>query len=99
MAVPGGQCVTCGGEIIEERWEMGFRYCLAKECVRKNYRGYTVLEIGQTKTNAEYKILTEKTLREVAEGKYRRDPIVVKRQSGSGAKAPPATFKPARQPQ
>lgn len=87
-------CVTCGENIGEERAEMGFSYCLAKDCVKANYKGYTVVEIGQTKTNAEYKILSEDTLRDVAEGKFRRDPVVVQRQSGSGAKAPKLPFAP-----
>jgi len=88
-------CVTCGDEIIEERWELGFRYCLKKPCVRANYKGLTIMEIGQTKTNAEYTIVTEKTLRDMREGKYRRDPVVVQRQPSRGGKVK-MTAKPPK---
>lgn len=78
-------CVTCGDEIIPERVELGFNYCTKRPCVRENAKGLTVAEIGQHKTNAEYVILKgepgEKALRDMREGKYRRDPVVVKRES------------------
>jgi hypothetical protein len=44
----------------------------------------TVVEIGQHKTNAEYVILGgasgEQALKDAREGKYRRDPVVIKRE-------------------
>lgn len=44
-----------------------------------------MVEIGQHKTNAEYVILEgdtgERALKDMSEGKYRRDPVVVKRES------------------
>ncbi|HUO38238.1 MAG TPA: hypothetical protein VMU34_10495 [Mycobacterium sp.] len=78
-------CVICGDRILPERAELGFTYCTKKRCVRENRAGLTVVEIGQHKTNAEYVILEgdagEKALRDMREGKYRRDPVVVKRES------------------
>jgi hypothetical protein len=45
----------------------------------------TVVEIGQHKTNPEYVILDgnagEQALKDMRDGKYRRDPVVVKRES------------------
>ena len=82
----GRTCVTCSDEIGEERWAIGFRYCMKRECVRANHRGLVIVEIGQTKTNAEYAIMTEQVLRDMREGKYRRDPIVVQRQPSHGGK-------------
>ena len=81
------KCVTCGDEILPERVELGFAYCTKKACVRENAQGFTVVEIGQTKTNAEYVVLDgaagERALKDMREGKYRRDPVVVKRESAA----------------
>lgn len=78
-------CVTCGDEILPERAELGFTYCTKRACVRDNAEGMLVAEIAQHKTNAEYVILKgeagERALRDMREGKYRRDPVVVKRES------------------
>jgi hypothetical protein len=63
---------------------LGFRYCTKRACVRKNAEGMLVAEIAQHKTNAEYVILKgaagESALRDMRDGKYRRDPVVVKRE-------------------
>jgi hypothetical protein len=94
-------CVTCGDEILHERAELGFTYCTKKECVRANGKGYTVVEIAQNKTNAEYVVLDgaagERALKDMAEGKYRRDPVVVKRQSAAAKfDAPKVRFRKPR---
>ena len=63
---------------------MGFHYCTKPNCVRENREGFTVVEIAQHKTNPEYVILEggagEQALKDMQEGKYRRDPVVVKRE-------------------
>jgi hypothetical protein len=78
------RCVTCGDEILPERTELGFTYCTKQACVRANAKGLLVAEIAQHKTNAEYVILRgeagQRALRDMREGKYRRDPVVVKRE-------------------
>jgi hypothetical protein len=78
------KCVTCGDKILPERAELGFKYCTKKKCVRENHEGLIVAEIAQHKTNAEYVILKgeagEQALKDMREGKYRRDPVVVKRE-------------------
>jgi hypothetical protein len=78
------RCVTCGDEILPERTELGFTYCTKRECVRANAEGMLVAEIAQHKTNAEYVILKgeagQRALRDMREGKYRRDPVVVQRE-------------------
>jgi hypothetical protein len=77
--------VTCGDLILPERAELGFAYCTKPDCVRANRKGLTVVEIGQHKTNPEYVILDgdagEQALKDMRDGKYRRDPVVVKRES------------------
>jgi hypothetical protein len=92
------KCVTCGDEILQERTDLGFIYCTKKPCVRENAKGFTVVEIGQTKTNAEYVVLEgaagERALRDMREGKYRRDPVVVKRETaGIDFEPPKVAFK------
>lgn len=98
------KCVTCGDEILPERAELGFEYCTKAACVRENGAGLIVAEISQHKSNPEYVILNgergERALKDMREGKYRRDPVVVKRESrksdfrvakGSFAKPKPQT--------
>jgi hypothetical protein len=78
------QCRTCGDAILPERVELGFDYCTKQRCVRENREGLAVVEIAQHKTNSEYVIVDgksgEQALKDVREGKYRRDPVVVNRQ-------------------
>ncbi len=97
------KCVTCGDEILAERVGLGFTYCTKNSCVRQNSKGFTVVEIGQTKTNAEYVVLEgaagERALTDMREGKYRRDPVVVRRESAASTfDVPEARFaKPKTQ--
>ena len=76
--------MTCGDKVLPERAELGFNYCTKKTCVRENHEGLIVAEIAQHKTNAEYVILKgeagEQAMKDMREGKYRRDPVVVKRE-------------------
>jgi hypothetical protein len=94
---PETMCVTCGDAILPERVELGYTYCTKQSCVRENREGLTVVEIAQNKTNPEYVILDgkrdERVLRDVQEGKYRRDPVVVKREKPTtDFTVPPARF-------
>jgi hypothetical protein len=78
------ECITCGEKILPERTQLGFEYCTKPKCVQENRQGLTVVEIAQHKTNPEYVILKgeagEQALRDMRDGKYRRDPVVVKRE-------------------
>lgn len=77
--------------------ELGLNYCTNLECFQKYHEPLRVVEIAQTKTNATYRILDEKTAREMADGKFSRDPVVVKRESNSTKHEPlPQTFKPKK---
>ena len=91
-------CITCGEQVGEERWEIGFRYCMKQECVHANHEGLILVEIAQTKTNAVIDVVNEDTLRQMREGKYRRDPVVVKRQPSRGGKVRMTARPPKRQP-
>lgn len=89
-------CPTCGIEVDPERVELGYRYCMRKQCVRENRVPLQIVEIAQTKTNATYKIFDEKTAREMSEGKFRRDPVVVKRETLNNHEPLPQNFKPKK---
>jgi hypothetical protein len=91
--------VTCGDRILSERAELGFRYCTKPHCVRENHKGMVVIEIAQHKTNPEYVVLDgdagDRALQNMRDGKYRRDPVVVKRESSAARfDVPKATFAP-----
>ena len=91
------KCVTCGDEILPERAELGFSYCTKTACVRENREPTTVVEIAQHKSNPEYVILKgqrgQQALKDMREGKYRRDPVVVKREARkAGFDVPRTTF-------
>jgi hypothetical protein len=91
------KCVTCGDEILQERAELGFDYCTKPACVRQNREDMVVVEIAQHKSNPEYVILRgsrgERALADMREGKYRRDPVVVKREPRrSGFDVPKGSF-------
>lgn len=77
-------CVTCGDKILPERAKLGFKYCTKPKCVQENHEGLNIVEIAQHKTNAEYVILKgeagERALKDMRDGKYRRDPVVVRRE-------------------
>lgn len=91
-------CVTCGDPLDPERAELK-DYCLKRACVDKNYRPLRMVQIGQRKSSAEIAILTPEVERRLANGEYRRDPIVVSRQATTAHHVPPAVFKqPKRKP-
>ena len=88
------RCVTCNAELDPERAELK-DYCMAPACFAANYKPLRLVEIGQTKTNAEIEILDDRVQRDLAAGHYRRDPIVVSRQPTPSQERPAVTFKRA----
>ena len=81
---PEVKCVSCGHDILPERAELGFAYCTNAACVRENRDDVVVVEIAQHKSNPEYVILDgsrgQRALNDMRDGKYHRDPVVVKRE-------------------
>ncbi|MGH4007951.1 MAG: hypothetical protein ACRDTH_07300 [Pseudonocardiaceae bacterium] len=43
-------CIECGGEILEERTQLGYRYCTKAECQAVHYRGLAITAIGVNKS-------------------------------------------------
>ncbi|MGH3946342.1 MAG: TraR/DksA C4-type zinc finger protein [Pseudonocardiaceae bacterium] len=48
--VDGMTCIECGDEILEERAELGYRYCTKVECQAVHYRGIAITAIGVNKS-------------------------------------------------
>ncbi|TQM01597.1 hypothetical protein [Pseudonocardia kunmingensis] len=43
-------CIECGGPLLEERVELGYRYCTRPECQAPHHRGTVVTAIGNNKS-------------------------------------------------
>jgi hypothetical protein len=44
------KCIECGGELLDERAELGYQYCTKKQCQEKHHRGLTITSIGVNKS-------------------------------------------------
>ena len=66
-------CVTCGDELHPERAEK-YDYCTKPECQRRNARGLSVVAVGVNKAADQFAILDERTAREAAGGRYKKEP-------------------------
>ena len=43
-------CIECGDPLLEERVELGYRYCTRPECQARHHRGTVVTAIGNNKS-------------------------------------------------
>lgn len=43
-------CIECGDEILEERAQLGYRYCTKAGCQAAHYRGLAITAIGVNKS-------------------------------------------------
>ena len=68
-------CVTCGDELHPERAEK-YDYCTAPECRKRNARRLDVVAVGVNKAADQYVVLDERTRREMAQGRYKKQPDV-----------------------
>jgi hypothetical protein len=66
-------CVTCGEELHPERAEK-YDYCTKPECLKANARGLRVVAVGVNKAADQFVVLDEKTAREAASGRYKKEP-------------------------
>ena len=66
-------CVTCGDELHPERAEK-YDYCTEPVCQRRNARGLSVVAVGVNKAADQFAILDERTAREAASGRYKKEP-------------------------
>jgi hypothetical protein len=82
------RCVTCGTELHPDR-ALKYDYCTAPACQERNFKGLTMVAIGQNKAAEEFMILDEDTRADLASGKYRDQ-----RRGSFGPPAPPAGPRP-----
>ena len=68
-------CVTCGGELHPERAEK-YDYCTKPECLERGARGLRMVAVGVNKAADQYVILDERTEREMAGGRFKKQPEV-----------------------
>jgi hypothetical protein len=92
-------CVTCGDELHPERAER-YGYCTKPDCVERNAKGLRIVAVGVNKAADQYVILDERTEREMAAGRYRKQPetpATPRRRSWSrraGARSPAPVLVP-----
>jgi hypothetical protein len=43
-------CIECGDELLEERAQLGYRYCTKAPCQAVHYRGVTITAVGVNKS-------------------------------------------------
>src|SRR5205807_8011058 len=88
-------CVTCGKELHPERAEK-YDYCTDPECQQRNARGLEMVAVGVNKAADEYMVLDERTKRQMASGRFKKQPdvqrslILPPRQEGSPRRSAPA---------
>lgn len=68
-------CVTCGDKLDLERAEK-YDYCTKPECQERNARGLRMVAVGVNKAADQYVVLDERTEREMAGGRYKKQPDV-----------------------
>jgi len=64
-------CVTCGDELHPERAEK-YDYCTKPECRERGSSGLRMVAVGVNKAADQYVILDERTEREVAGGRFKK---------------------------
>lgn len=77
-------CVTCGDPLHPERAEK-YDYCTKPECQERNATGLRMVAVGVNKAADQYVVLDERTEKEMASGRYKKQPEV-----------PGTTRRPAR---
>jgi hypothetical protein len=76
-------CLSCGDELHPERAEK-YDYCTKPECRRRNARRLDVVAVGVNKAADQFVVRNEKTAKEAASGRYKKQPGTV----GSAAQLP-----------
>jgi hypothetical protein len=44
------KCIECGDELLSERAELGYQYCMKKQCQTKHHKGLAITAIGVNKS-------------------------------------------------
>jgi hypothetical protein len=97
------ECVGCGEELLEERAELGYRYCLRPACQEEYRRGPEVTAVGVNKSGESFVVAEPDEVRRRAEaGEFAAKNAAVPPTPGAGVPAPrrpqPAPRRPAPAP-
>jgi hypothetical protein len=61
------KCIECGDELLEERAELGYRYCTKKQCQAKHHKGMTITAVEVNKSADTFIIGDQDEIRKRAE--------------------------------
>ncbi len=56
-------CIECGDEILEERAQLGYRYCTKAQCQAAHYRGVAITAVGVNKSADSFIVADEAAIR------------------------------------
>ncbi len=56
-------CIECGDELVEERAQLGYRYCTKAPCQAVHYRGVAITAVGVNKSADNFIIADEAEIR------------------------------------
>jgi len=87
------RCVTCGDELNSERAEK-YDYCTRPDCQDRNAKGIEIVAVGVNKAADQYVALNDRTKREMASGRYKKEPAVPARLRPKPGRAPEPTDVP-----
>jgi len=68
-------CVTCGKELHPERAEK-YDYCTDPQCQERNAKGLWMVAVGVNKAADQYMVLDDRTKKEIARGRFKKQPGV-----------------------
>ncbi len=94
------KCVGCGEELLEERAELGYRYCLEAACQERYRQGPAVTAVGVNKSGESFVIAEPDEVRRRAEaGEFAPKNAATPPTPASGTAAPrTARRAPVRRP-
>lgn len=56
-------CIECGDELVEERAQLGYRYCTKAQCQAVHYRGVAITAVGVNKSADSFIVADEAEIR------------------------------------
>lgn len=61
------RCIECGDELLAERAELGYVYCMKRQCQVKHHKGLTITAIGVNKSADTFIVGDQEDIRRRAE--------------------------------
>ncbi len=66
-------CTICGDELHPERAEK-YDYCTQRSCVERGAKAVRIASVGVNKAADQFVVLDERTEREMAKGRFKKEP-------------------------